>query len=110
MSKPILERPQAAQDIESIADFLHADSPPVATKFLDAIEAAYALLSAHPASGSTRHTYLFPELPSPLRFHVLQGFPCILLYYLDRSDAVEIIRAWDAARGLAALLEAEQPK
>ncbi|MDN5881244.1 MAG: type II toxin-antitoxin system RelE/ParE family toxin [Nitrosospira sp.] len=106
MSKPVLERPQAALDIEAIADFLLSEYPPAASKFIDAVEAAYALLSEHPASGSTHHAYLFPELPLPLRFHPVKAFPRILIYYLDQPQAVEVIRVWDAARGLDALLDA----
>lgn len=105
MSKPVWQRPQAAVDIAAIADFLAKRSPAAARRFLDAVEAAYALLSAHPASGSSRHAPLMPELPVPLRFHPIKDFDRVLVYYLDMPDRVEVIRIWDAARGLEALLE-----
>lgn len=104
MSKPVRQRPQAGADISAIADFLHADSPGAALRFIDALDAAYVLLCAHPASGSTRHAALLPELPVPLRFHPVQGFERILVYYLDLPDAVEVIRVWHASRGLDALM------
>ncbi len=104
MSKPVWQRPQAVADVAAIVDYLRADAAAAARRFLDAIEAAYALLSAHPASGAPRHAPLLPELPAPLRFHPLKGFERVLIYYLDLPDRVEVIRVWDAARGLEALV------
>jgi toxin ParE1/3/4 len=106
LGKPVRQRPQAAADIVAIADHLSASAgPAVALRFIDAIEAAYALLSAHPASGSPRHAHVMPELPVPLRFHPIRHFERVLVYYLDQPDAVEVIRVWDASGGLDALLE-----
>lgn len=106
--KPIRQRPQAAADIAAIADYLSASaSPAIALRFIDAIEAAYGLLSAHPASGSPRHAHVLPELPVPLRFHPVKHFERILVYYLDQPDTVEVIRVWDASRGLEALISEE---
>ena len=104
--KPLRQRPQAAADIAAIADYLYVSAAPdVALRFIDAVEAAYRLLSAHPASGSPRHAHVLPELPVPLRFHPIRDFERTLIYYLDQPDAVEVIRVWDAARGLEALQE-----
>lgn len=104
--KPLRQRPQAATDIAAIADHLCTSATPeVALRFIDAVEVAYDLLSAHPASGSMRHAHVLPELPVPLRFHPVRHFERILIYYLDLPDGVEVIRIWDAARGLEALLE-----
>lgn len=73
--------------------------------FLDELEAAFNLIVAYPESGSTRHADLFPELPAPLRFHPLRRFERILVYYVMAPDHVEIIRVWNATRGLEALLD-----
>lgn len=106
--KSIRQRPQAVADLVAIADYLAASAGhAVALRFIDAVEAAYALLSAHPASGSPRHAHVLPELPVPLRFHPIKHFERILIYYLDQPDAVEVIRLWDASRGLEALLQEE---
>jgi toxin ParE1/3/4 len=106
--KPVRQRPQAAADIAAIADYIYVSATPdVALRFIDAVEAAYRLLSAHSASGSPRHAHVLLELPVPLRFHPVKGFERILVYYLDLPDAVEVIRIWDASRGLEALLEGE---
>ncbi len=106
--KPLRQRPQAATDTAAIADYLYVSATPdVALRFIDAVEAAYRLLSAHPASGSPRHAHVLPELPVPLRFHPIKHFERVLIYYLDQPDAVEVIRISDASRGLDALLEEE---
>ena len=107
MTKAVVQRPQADADIDGIFEFLSRRSRVAALRFLDTIETAYAMLAEHPASGSTRHAEFCPELPYPLRFHCLSGVPRILIYYMDRPVAVEVIRVWDAARGLDALLEQE---
>lgn len=103
--KKVVQRPKADRDIDEIFAFLRKESPAAAGRFLDAAQAAFELLADQPAIGSPRHAELCPELPHPLRFHPLAGFPRILVYYTDRPEAVEVIRVWDAARGLEALLE-----
>ena len=40
----------------------------------------------------------------PLRFHRLQRFDRYLVYYFDRPNHVEVLRIWDSARGLDALM------
>lgn len=104
MTKPVIQRPRADQDIDEIYAFLRRESSKAAGKFLDEVEGAYELLAGQPAIGSTRHAEYCPELPHPLRFHPLKTFSRILIYYMDRPDAVEVIRIWDAARGLDALM------
>jgi toxin ParE1/3/4 len=105
VAKPVVQRPRADADIDEIHAFLRRESAAAAARFLDSVEAAYRLLSEYPAVGSARHAEYCPELPYPLRFHALTGFPRILVYDMDRPDAVEIIRIWHAARGLEALLD-----
>lgn len=104
MTKPVVQRPRADEDIDYIFAFLRGDSVQAAANFLDAVEAAYELLSEQPGIGSPRHSEFCPELPYPLRFLPINHFPRILIYYMNRPEAVEVIRVWDAARGLAALV------
>ena len=56
-----------------------------------------------------RHAHILPELPAPLRFHPVAGFERVLVYYIDSPDAVDILRLWDASRGLEALGEETDP-
>lgn len=106
--RPIIWRPGAERDAMDLAAY-YAKAGGVALElgFLDVLEATLELISSHPDSGSTRHAYLFPELTEPLRFHPLRRFERILVYYTTMPEDVEIIRIWDAARGLDALLEDE---
>ncbi len=66
--------------------------------FIEALETAVTLIATHPGTGSTRHSGLFPELETPLRFVPLNRFQRYLVYYLEFPDHVEILRVWDAAR------------
>lgn len=62
------------------------------------------MIAAHPASGSTRHAALLPDLHTPLRFLRLERFERYLIYYLDLPTHVEVVRIWNTARGLDALV------
>lgn len=105
---PLVWRPVAARDAANIASYYaKAGGAALEIGFLDELEAAFELIASHPDSGSARHAGLFPELPVPLRLHPLRRFERILVYYIAMPDRVEIIRIWDAARGLNALLESD---
>lgn len=104
MSKPVVHRPAADRDLDEIIGFLRKDSRQAARRFTDAVAAAARVIGDHPGIGSTRHAEIFQELPAPLRFHPVTDFPRILIYYVERADVVEIVRIWDAARGLEALM------
>jgi toxin ParE1/3/4 len=109
MRKPIVVRPRADRDIDDIFAFLRRGSPDAAERFLDAIETVRRLLCENPGIGSARHAEICPELPCPLRFYPLADFPRILVYYMERPDALEVVRIWDAARGLQDL-RVEEPR
>jgi toxin ParE1/3/4 len=103
---PLHWRPAALQDVEALAlHYAGEGGAALGLKFIAAVEAATALIAEHPQSGSRRHAFLFPDLPAPLRFHPLQRFERVLVYYLALPGQVQIIRVWHAARGLEALLE-----
>jgi toxin ParE1/3/4 len=74
-------------------------------KFVAALEAVTALIAEYPDSGSRRHACVFPALPASLCFHPLQRFERVLVYYLALPGHVQIVRVWNAARGLEALPE-----
>lgn len=104
MSKPVVHRPAADRDLDEIVGFLRRESRQVAQRFAEAVAAAARLIGDHPGIGSARHAEICQELPMQLRFHPVAGFPRILIYYVEGPDVVEIVRIWDAARGLEALL------
>lgn len=103
--KRVRWRRLAQDDASEAADWygIHADQA-VELAFIAAVEAAEALIAAYPALGSARHAALLPDLPVPLRFVSLKRFERYLLYYLDLPDHVEVLRLWNTARGLDALM------
>jgi toxin ParE1/3/4 len=104
--RPLHWRAAALEDIEALATYYAREGgAPLGLKFVAALEAAMTLIAEYPDSGSRRHAYLFPDLPTPLRFHPLRRFDSVLVCYLALPRAVEIVRVWNAARGLEALLE-----
>lgn len=105
MNKPVLQRPRADQDIDEIFGYLRRKSAPAAASFLYSVQETCELLARQPGIGSPRHAEYCPELPHPLRFLPIRRFPRILVHYMKRADAVEVIRIRDAARGLEALME-----
>ncbi|MDA5339567.1 type II toxin-antitoxin system RelE/ParE family toxin [Stenotrophomonas maltophilia] len=78
-------------------------------RFLAELEATLQRIAVFPGSGSTRHADLAAQLPVPLplplRFMLVPGFERYLVYYLDRSDRVDIMRVWCVDRGLDALTQ-----
>lgn len=74
-------------------------------QFLSAVDATLSALALFPAAGSTRHADAMTDLSPPLRFVVVQQFDRYLAYYLDHPTRVEVIRIWNASRGLHALLD-----
>ena len=107
--RPVVWRPAAERDAGDIAAYYAVEGGlALELKFIDALAAAFELIARHPASGSTRHALLFPELPAPLRFHPLRHFERVLVYYMDMPAHLEVVRVWDAARGLEALLDAPE--
>lgn len=97
--KPVRWRPLALQDIDAASEWYFGKGGlALELAFIEALEAATELISRHPTSGSTRHASLFPDLPTPLRFVVLKKFDRYLIYYVELSDHLEIVRVWDAAR------------
>lgn len=110
MSKPVILRPAADRDLDEIVRFLRKESRQAAQRFAEAIVATVQVIGDHPGISSTRHAEICPELPARLRFHPVAQFPRILVYYVERKDVVEIIRIWDAARGLEALTAVDDDK
>jgi toxin ParE1/3/4 len=104
--KPIHWRAAARRDLdEAAAWYAQQGGFPLETRFIAAVEATARIVGEHPAAGSTRHAEHVPGLPTALRFFPLGGFDRYLLYYLDLHTHVEVLRVWNAARGLEALME-----
>jgi toxin ParE1/3/4 len=96
--KPVVQRRRAQQDVdEAVSFYLGEGSQKTALNFIEALEQAYAMLAHHTASGSPRYAHAL-DLPG-LRFWPLSRFP-YLVFYLDRSDHVDVWRVLHAQRDL----------
>ncbi len=103
-AKRVVPRARAHQDVEeAIAHYLAEDAAAAALGFIDALEKAYAHLGRHPAAGSPRYAH---ELDIPgLRSWPLKRFPQ-LIFYVERSDHIDVWRVLHGQRDLpASLLE-----
>lgn len=107
--KPIHWRQSARHDLDDAAAWYALQGgPSLELRFITAVESTAILIRQHPAAGSTRHADDVPGLPAPLRFFPVKEFERYLFYYLDLPTHVEVIRVWNTARGLEALMgEAE---
>lgn len=104
--KPIEWRPRAERDVaEAALWFARQGGLALGERFIATVDAALARIAAFPEAGSARHAWVTEELPVPLRLTVLPVFDRYLIYYLDLPDCVDILRVWDASRGLDALMD-----
>lgn len=96
---------QAQLDAADSADwYVRQGGLALGERFLAQVDATLMRLGQFPASGSTRHADCIPDLPAALRFFPVAQFERHLVYYLDLPTHVEVIRVWDSARGLEALM------
>jgi toxin ParE1/3/4 len=98
ISKPIVPREQANRDVdEALECYLKEASDKVALGFIGALEKAYAHISRHPASGSTRYSV---ELNLPgLRSWSVMRFPYIV-FYVEATDHVDVWRVLHGTRDI----------
>lgn len=106
-SKPIIPREQASRDVDQAIDYyLGENAVDAALGFIDALEKAYGHIGRHPATGSSRYA---SELDLPgLRFWSLNRYP-YLVFYLERSDHVDVWRVLHGKRDIpAGMREADE--
>jgi toxin ParE1/3/4 len=101
--KPVVPRALAARDVEAAIDYYAREAgAPIALRFIEALEAAYKTIAAHPAAGSSRYAH---ELSLPgLRSRHLHRFP-FLVFYVERDDVIDVWRVLHAQRDIPAWLE-----
>jgi toxin ParE1/3/4 len=100
--KPVIPRELAARDVNQAIDhYLGEGAEAAALGFVDALEAAYAHISRHPATGSPRYGH---ELDlAGLRSWPLSRYP-YLIFYLERIDCIDVWRVLHAQRDIPAWL------
>jgi toxin ParE1/3/4 len=98
MTVRILRRLKAAQDAEEIADSIAKDSLVAALRFLKNTESTLEDLATFPGAGSPFESD-HPELAN-LRFRRVKGFPNHVIFYVEHTDAIEVVRILYGARDL----------
>jgi toxin ParE1/3/4 len=83
--------------VESIA----GSNPSAAGRFTQAVRTTEELLLSSPGIGTSRD-YDNPALTGT-RWHSVRGFRKCLVFYIPRSDGIEIVRVLHGARDLEAL-------
>ena len=99
-SKPVVPRFEVHRDVdEAIAYYLDAHAASAAVGFIDALEQAYAHISRHPATGSSRYAH---ELNLPgLRSCQLTRYPH-LVFYVEHPDHIDVWRVLHGQRDIPA--------
>jgi len=89
--------PQAAQDLQDIHDYLFANNPDTADKFLDSITQKFEMLTNFPNIGRKRD-----ELLTSLRSFPVDDY---LIFYRQIEEEIEIVRVVSGYRDLDALFD-----
>jgi toxin ParE1/3/4 len=98
-------RPRARLDVVELATYLGRDSATTASRFLDACDAIFKLLTDSPQIGgfySSQNQRL-----AGLRVFRVKGFPNHLVFYLEQNGKIEIVRVLHGARDLDVALQDE---
>ncbi|TIP12993.1 type II toxin-antitoxin system RelE/ParE family toxin [Mesorhizobium sp.] len=93
--------PAAAQDIEEIGDYIHAENPAAASRFITALRVRCGRIADAPRGGTPR-----PALWPGLRSVVFQRY---VIFYIAEGDDVRIERILHGARDIQAILEGGEP-
>jgi toxin ParE1/3/4 len=101
MTKRVVQRALAEQDIIDQALHIHRDNPAAARPFLEAVDRALAMLLDLPEIGAPRrHGGI-----EGLRMWRMRGFDRHLIFYRPTAEGIEVIRVLHASRDLAAALD-----
>lgn len=108
MARPVIPRTQAIRDIDdAIEYYLGEGAQDAALRLVDALEQAFAQIGRHPSAGSPRYGH---ELNLPgLRVWPLAGYP-YLVFYVERSDHVDVWRMLHSQRDIPAWMQSAEPR
>lgn len=101
--KPIIRRPKAAEDVEHHAMYIADGSIDAALRFLERAEQTIKGLALFPSSGS-----LFPSRNpefAGLRTKLVKDFPNHVVFYVEREDAIEVVRLLRGGQDMSVELE-----
>ena len=98
MTRRIIKRERAKDDLLQHALFIAKDPPDAAVRFLRAADDAFEKLAAFPGMGPL-YGFAAPDL-ADLHFWPIRRFTNFLIFYRIRPDEVGIVRVLHGARDL----------
>jgi toxin ParE1/3/4 len=101
--KPVRVRPLADREIDDHAGYIAKDNLEAALRFLDAVQAALDRIGDCPSIGSPRYAHL--PIMENLRVWAVPDFEHHLVFYVERSEYVDVLRVLHAARDIPAALQ-----
>jgi toxin ParE1/3/4 len=90
-------RPQAAEDILEIWDYIAEDSADAADRWLDRLDAQLQLMATQPLMGRAR-----PELDADLRSLPIGRY---VVFYAPTADGIDVVRVLHSARDIEGLFD-----
>jgi toxin ParE1/3/4 len=88
----VFRRPQAAEDIEEIWDYIADDSLPAADRWLEQLDEQFQRLAAHPLMGRARE-----ELAGGMRSF---PFARYVIFYAPVDGGIDVVRVLHSARDI----------
>jgi toxin ParE1/3/4 len=98
MTRRVIRRSAAKQDVVDLGAYLARDSWAVARRFRDSIKETLQFLLAVPEMGSPWEKTA-PKYPG-LRWWPVKGFPNHVIFYRPISQGIEVLRVLHASRNL----------
>jgi len=106
MTRRIVIRPRASVDLDEHFSYIAQNNFDAALGFFDAARQTFSQLAQMPGIGSL---YNIENLHLVgLRKWAVRGFDKFLIFYLESSDHIEIIRLLHAARDISSILAEEE--
>ena len=106
MLSPSLFSPQAWQDTLAIIEYIGADNPEAAARFLPALEETCTQLVALPGMGSVRR-FQRKDLQGT-RIVPVTSFEHYLIFYAPAGTSIKVLRILHAARDFPTMFKEEQ--
>ncbi|HQX51399.1 MAG TPA: type II toxin-antitoxin system RelE/ParE family toxin [Planctomycetaceae bacterium] len=101
--KPIVRRPNAAEDVEMHAIYIAEGSIDAALQFLERAEQTIKGLALFPASGAP-----FPSSVSELagmRTKLVKDFPNYVVFYIEHEETIEVVRVLRGGQDMSVEVE-----
>ncbi len=96
----------AQQDLDEHVDYIAADNPSAAARFIESVETAFEQLADMPRIGVVRE-FRNPRLKG-IRVWPIPSFEKYLIFYVLSAEEVQVLRVIHGARDIASVLGEDQ--